>query len=194
MHTQALMHTTPVSLLLRLKDPEQEQEAWARFVRLYTPIVYYWARRHGLKEDDALDLVQEVFMALVQELPRFAYDGSKSFRGWLFTITQNKCRLRFRRRTLPAAGGDDPTLDHVVAPTEDDLVEREYQQRLAAQALRVMQADFAPATWKACWEVVVANRPADEVASELGLTVGAVYAARFRVLRRLREELAGLLD
>ena len=47
-------------------------------------------------------------------------------------------------------------------------------------ALRILQADFEEKTWRACWETVAAGRPAADVASELGLTVGAVYAAKFR--------------
>jgi RNA polymerase sigma-70 factor (ECF subfamily) len=54
--------------------------------------------------------------------------------------------------------------------------------------------EFQPVTWKACWEFVVCDRKADDVASELGVSVNAVYLAKSRVLRRLREELAGLLD
>jgi RNA polymerase sigma-70 factor (ECF subfamily) len=57
-----------------------------------------------------------------------------------------------------------------------------------------MQADFQPTTWKACWEHVVAGRPAAEVAAELGITVNAVHLARARVLRRLRQELEGLIE
>ena len=72
--------------------------------------------------------------------------------------------------------------------------EAEYRQHLTNRALRLMQADFQPATWQAFWEQVVVGRPAADVAAELGLTPGAVYAARFRVLDRLRRELAGMLD
>ncbi len=72
--------------------------------------------------------------------------------------------------------------------------EAEYREYLVRRALELMQAEFQPTTWKAFWECVTANRPAAEVAGELGLTVDAVYAAKSRVLRRLREELEGLLD
>ena len=58
----------------------------------------------------------------------------------------------------------------------------------------MMRADFQPATWQACWENVVAGRPAADVARELGITADAVYAATYRVLRRLRQELHGLLE
>jgi len=62
------------------------------------------------------------------------------------------------------------------------------------RALELMRADFQPVTWQACWEFVVRDRPAAEVAAELGITINTVYLAKSRVLRRLREELAGLLD
>ena len=55
-----------------------------------------------------------------------------------------------------------------------------------------MQAEFQPATWKACWQAVVESRPATEIAAELGMTENAVFIAKCRVLGRLREELAGL--
>ena len=86
-------------------------------------------------------------------------------------------------------------MDTAAAPDPfDSLIETEYRQQLAMRALELMQADFQPATWKACWEHAACGRPAAEVAAELGLTVNAVYLATSRVLRRLRQELEGLLD
>jgi RNA polymerase sigma-70 factor (ECF subfamily) len=182
---------TSPSLLERLRRPG-EQEAWARFVDLYTPLLYHWARGVGLQPHDAADLVQEVFAALVTKLPQLTYDRSKSFRGWLRAVTLNKWRERCRRLAVPevpvGAASD------VAAPDGEALWEAEYRQHLVARAVEIMRTDFQPATWRACWEVVVAGRPAAEVAAELGLTVGAVHAARFRVTARLREELAGLMD
>src|SRR5262245_666931 len=93
---------TPASLLERLKQPA-DQNAWARFVELYTPLLYYWARRAGLQEADAADLVQEVLGLLFQKLPEFAYDPGRSFRNWLRTVTLNKLRER-RRRGSPISG------------------------------------------------------------------------------------------
>ena len=57
-----------------------------------------------------------------------------------------------------------------------------------------MEQDFETSTWKACWETAFCGRPAAMVAEELGMTVGAVYVARSRVVRRLRQEMAGMLD
>jgi RNA polymerase sigma-70 factor (ECF subfamily) len=82
------MDKTPASLLHRLRQPNAV-DAWPRFVELYTPLLYYWAKRLGLQQQDAADLVQDVFVLLVQKLPEFAYDRHKSFRGWLRTVTLN---------------------------------------------------------------------------------------------------------
>jgi RNA polymerase sigma-70 factor (ECF subfamily) len=188
------MHSTPISLLERLRRPN-EPLAWERFVQLYTPLLYHWARRLALAEPDAGDLVQEVFLVLIRELPAFRYEAHKRFRGWLWTVLRNKWRQR-QRQALGRPAEVSATLleEQAVAQETVPLEEAEYRQYLVSRALQVMQADFQPATWKACWEYVVANRPAAEVAAELGLTVNAVHLAKARVLRRLREELEGLLD
>jgi RNA polymerase sigma-70 factor (ECF subfamily) len=184
---------TPVSLLERLRRPA-EHAAWARFVRLYTPLLFYWARRSGCPEADAADLVQEVFALLVRKLPEFSYDPARGFRPWLRTVAHNCWRNLHRRARLPLAA-DAPDLDELAAPEPaDPFWETEYRRHLVRRALELMQAEFQANTWKACWLCVVAGRPPAAVAAELGMSVGAVYMARSRVLSRLRRELAGLLD
>jgi len=188
------MTQTPVSLLDRLRQPFAA-EAWARFVALYTPLIYGWGRRMGLQEHDTTDLVQDVFVTLLEVMPTFAYDRQGSFRRWLRTITLNKWRNALERAAHPVGQARADALDRLASDDElEARWEAEYQQHLANRALHVMRADFQESTWKACWEVVVARRPAGEVAAELGLTVGAVYAAKFRVLDRLRQELDGMLE
>lgn len=188
------MNTTPVSLLQRLRQPGEEQ-AWQRFAELYTPLLYYWTRHLGLQPQDAADLVQEVFALLVLKLPEFAYDQHKSFRNWLRTVTFNKWRdLRRRRGQQPHTGDEAVLADLAVPDGIDSLSEAEYRESLIRRALQIMEADFQPTTWRACWEYVVKERPAAEVAAELGIRVGAVYVAKSRVLSRLRQELEGLLE
>src|SRR5580658_6678924 len=94
------MNTTSGSLLERLLNPN-EREAWNRFAGLYTPLLYYWLRRLGLAENDAADLIQEVFLVLVAKLPSFEYQRDGTFRGWLRTLTINKYREAQRRKKLP---------------------------------------------------------------------------------------------
>ena len=187
------MQNTSLTLLQRLREPA-DTSAWNRFVELYTPLLYYWARRAGLQSADASDLVQDVFQLLLLKLPEFQYDKSKSFRSWLRTVTMNKWRERARRISEKARGGSELGAEPAIADGAQTFWDDEYHKMLAARALKVMQGSFEPATWKACWESVVNERPATEIAAELGLTANAVYLARSRVLRRLREELQGLWE
>lgn len=186
------MHATQASLLERLRGPDHAA-SWERFVQLYSRLLFYWARRLGLQEPDAADLVQDTFITPVQKLPTFEYDRGRSFRNWLRTVLTNKWREFHRRAAAaPAVGGD---LDGLAAPDDphafDDV---EYRQHLVRRALELMRSEFSPKTWKACWEHVVAGRPAAAVAAELGIGAGSVYVAKARVLARLREELHGLFD
>ena len=183
---------TPASLLERLRRPG-DAAAWARFVELYTPLLYHWARRAGLQEADAADLVQEVLALLFRKLPEFTYDRGRSFRAWLRTVTLNKWREGLRhRRPVPVGGG---VAAEAAAPDEAAAFEEaEYRQSLVRQALQALQGEFPASTWKAFQEYVLAGRGAEEVAAELRLRVGTVYAAKSRVLARLRQELDGLLD
>src|SRR5882762_1277502 len=113
------MDTTSISLLERLRQPAHE-EAWARFVNLYTPFIYYWARRVGLTSEEAADLVQDVLTVLVQKLPEFQYDPEKSFRGWLRTVTLNKWRENRRRVGVVVSQASDSTLAGVVSPQDEE--------------------------------------------------------------------------
>ena len=183
------MNTTPVSLLQRLREPSAAGD-WPRFVELVAPLLLGWARQFGLQDADAADIVQDVFALLLHKIPTFRYDPHLSFRAWLRTLLLNQWRDRCKRR---GRGPRQANLEEVAAP-DDDLAEADYRHYLVQRALRLMQADFAPATWKACWELVVSGRPAEAIAAELGLTVAGVYSAKYRVIQRLKQELAGLMD
>ncbi|MFN4261251.1 MAG: RNA polymerase sigma factor, partial [Gemmataceae bacterium] len=160
------MSSTSESLLERLRQP-LAQEAWAKFMYLYTPLLFHWVRQMGMRRQDAADLVQDILAHLVEKLPEFHYDPNRSFRGWLRTVIVNKWRDCQRRSVLPASP-DNPDVDELVDP--DNVAafwEEDYRRHLVGRALEIMQAEFEPNTWKACWEVVVDDRPAAAVAAEL---------------------------
>src|SRR5262249_14593925 len=123
----------------------------------------------------------------------FVHQQPGSFRAWLKTVTLNRWRENCRKAAgRRETGGPMPDL---AATRESELFwEEEYRQHLIGQALKGMQTDFEPRTWQACWLLVVEGRTAPQVATQLGMSVGTVYAAKFRVLARLRQELLGLLD
>lgn len=139
--------------------------------------------------------MQEVFVVLVKTLPTFDYDRhAGKFRGWLRTLMLNKLRDRKRQEARADKAHASIAVEPALPDGAEAFWEAEYQRELASRALALMQAQFETTTWKACWETVVAGRSADDVARELGISENAVYIARCRVLRRLREELAGLME
>jgi RNA polymerase sigma-70 factor (ECF subfamily) len=183
--------STPAGLLERLRQPGST-DAWPRFVALYTPLLRCWARRLGVRNSDAEDLIQEVFTVVLQKLSTFRQHEEHTFRQWLRTVTRNKW-IDLRRCNKMPPQASESTLEEVPARAED-FWKVDYQRHLVKRALDLMRADFHATTWRACWEVVALHRPAAEVADELGITVGAVHAARSRVLARLREELDQLME
>jgi RNA polymerase sigma factor (sigma-70 family) len=83
---------TQPSLLIRLGD-KQDTVAWAQFVEVYAPLVYGFARKHGMQDADAADLTQEVMRAVAGAISRLEYDPRRgTFRSWLFTVVRNKFR------------------------------------------------------------------------------------------------------
>ena len=114
------MFATPASLLDRLRNPG-EPTAWDRFVELYTPLLFHWARRLGLQSSDSADLVQDVFLILWRKLPEFEYDSRRSFHAWLKTIFLNRYRSRQRQRDpiLVGAGGLDRAAEATRTAVED---------------------------------------------------------------------------
>jgi RNA polymerase sigma-70 factor, ECF subfamily len=183
---------TPASLLKRLRLPG-DAKAWERFVELYSPLLFYWARRVGAAEADAADLVQDVFAILVRKLPEFEYDPHKGFRGWLRTVTVNRWRETLRKHGGPLRIAGQALLDQLASPS-DPSWDAQYHQLLSRRALEGVRDEFQPATWRACWLCAIEGRPAAEVGQQLKMSAGAVRAAKFRVLARVRQELEGLID
>lgn len=187
------MQTTRVSLLNRL-GTKQDSIAWSQFVELYTPLVSRWVSDLGIDSTARNDVIQEVFIVLLGKISSFRYDPARSFRGWLRTVTINKCRDFLRKKKR----GSEPLfleqIEVAEANENDLLTEKEYRDHLASAALHLMRRHFSETTWRACWEHVTQGRPAKEIAEELQISVNAVYLARGRVLQRLRQELEGLWE
>jgi RNA polymerase sigma-70 factor (ECF subfamily) len=183
---------TRQSLLVRLKDPRDGQ-AWAEFVAIYSPLIDRLARAKGLQEADAADLSQEVFRAVAGAIDRYDPDPARgSFRGWLFRIARNlMINLLAARRVRPQATGDSDVrelLERVPAPdsAETVLFDAEYRRRLLHWAAEQVRGEFRDSTWRAFWLTAVEGESANQAAAALGVSVGAVYIARSRVMARLR--------
>jgi RNA polymerase sigma factor (sigma-70 family) len=186
---------TRASLLARLRDP-QDRAAWQQFVELYGSLVYSFARRRGLQDADAADLTQEVFLAVAQAQGRWQYNPTHgTFRGWLYGITRNKVARFLQRRRLQPAGSGDTNVQARLAeqpspgPDPAEAWEEEFRMQLFRLAAAEVQDNFAPKTWQAFWGTAVEGKSAAAVGAELGMSVGAVYVARSRVLARLGERI-----
>lgn len=191
--------STSSSLLARVRAGEPE--GWRRLAALYTPLVLWWSRRHGLREPDAEDVAQEVFRTVAARFPRFMKDSrGGSFRGWLRAITHNKLGDFFRQagKQPRAAGGSDMQDLLAEVPADPDSAagpgdEASERHLLVRRALELIRDEFEARTWQAAWLVTVEEQGAADVAARLGMSAGAVYTAKSRVLSRLRQELADFL-
>ena len=195
-------HANPsvgASLLERLRT--HQTGAWERLVQLYGQTVYGWCRRAGVSEVDAADVSQEVFAAVARHIADFRRERpGDSFRGWLWTITRNKVRDHWRRQAdqARAAGGTaaQEVMNQVAeaARPESEAGAGAQPGDLYRRALELIRSEFEERTWRAFLMVTVEARLPADVAAELGTTPGAVYIAKSRVLKRLREEFSDLLE
>lgn len=176
-----------------------QSQAWGELDRLYRPFLRNWFRAHEVPPPDAEDLTQEVLAALYQELPVFEHSGrAGAFRKWLRTACLH--RLLGHRRAQDRRGrpvGGSAFQEHLRGIEESDPNlkgwDREHDRAVLRHLFSRVSAEFEPATLEAFQRLAIEEEPAAEVARALGITAGAVYVAKSRVLRRLREEANRLL-
>ena len=185
---------TRPSLLVRIRDP-QDREAWRQFVALYAPLIHGLCRQRGLQDADAADLTQEVLRTVTAAAPGLVYDPARgSFRGWLYTVTCNRIHdFRDSRLNRERGSGDSATYRLLaVQPAPDneaDRWEHDYQRHLFALAAEQVRDSFEEATWRAFWLIAVEGKSGAEASQALGLSVGAVYVAKSRVMARLKKQI-----
>lgn len=188
---------TRLSLLVQIRDGKNHL-AWQEFVKLYGPVIYGFARKRGLQDADAADLMQDVLRSVSVAIGRLDYDRSQgTFRGWLFTITRNKVFNFLSARRIRPQGSGDTTTNRLLDAQPDtndgaETWELEYQRRLAALAMDRVKSEFQANTWEAFRLTAVDGLPAADVAKQIGMSAGAVYVAKSRVLARLKQEVEAI--
>jgi RNA polymerase sigma-70 factor (ECF subfamily) len=181
------------SLLERVQS--LDDDAWQEFVAIYRPVVCRLARKRGLQHADADDLAQRVFIAVGRAIGNWQPDPDRGrFRAWLGTITRNAIINALARRPPDAAAGGTSILERIEEQADTDErtqhdLELEYRRSVFRWAARRVRDEFGDGTWNAFWLTTVEGRDIAETAAELGKSPGAVYAARSRVMRRLRNEI-----
>jgi RNA polymerase sigma factor (sigma-70 family) len=185
---------TSSTLLDRVGLDPKDQVAWARFVGLYGSRIQAWCRQWGLQPADCDDVTQDVLLRLAQKLRTFNYDPSRSFRGWLRTVTQNTLAdfLADRKRQCSGSGDDGVFEQLQSVQARDDLIKHlndQFDAEIMAVACARTQARVEPQTWEAFRLTAYERLSGDTVAARLGMSRATVFTAKSRVLEFLREEI-----
>lgn len=185
------------SNLIRLVK-QMDQPAWHRLVDLYGPLVFSWCRRRGLDEEEASEATQQVFASVVKSIGRFQHGRpGETFRGWLRVITRNEVAMFFRHREQGREQQVDGLTLEAVAQADADESSAEIASELRElflRAFRIIECEFEETTRRAFWMLVIDQCPIEVVTEALGLTAGAVRQAKYRVLKRLRDEFGDALQ
>ncbi|HWB11068.1 MAG TPA: sigma-70 family RNA polymerase sigma factor [Pirellulales bacterium] len=182
---------TRVSLIVRLKDRD-DQEAWGEFLEIYRPLVYRLATSKGLQDADAEDVVQQVFGSVARAVDRWQPDAARAtFRTWLTTIARNAIINALVRRAPDRASGDTADRELLVEYEDETPDSRvlltEARREIFQWAARRARDEFEPKTWDAFWLTAVEGQDVAQVAEAIGKKPGAIYAARSRVMKRLKQ-------
>jgi RNA polymerase sigma-70 factor (ECF subfamily) len=192
--TEPNPETITPTLLQRLQV--RDNLAWQKLYDLFRPLVREWARRGGVPDADQDDVVQETFAKLNKALDGFRRDRpGDTFGGWLRIMTRHRIADYHARRREPAAGGTAALqiLEQIPENGEPATLDPSDNAAIQQRALESLSAEFEPRTWQAFQMLTVDGYRADVVAEKLGMNVGAVYVAKSRVLKRLKEEFRDLI-
>lgn len=186
---------TRASLLIRIRN-SSDQEAWHEFVEIYWPVIHRLARRRGIQSSDADDIAQTVLLAVAKAIERREHDRQRArFRTWLDRVAQNAILNVLSRGKPDRASGDSGLLAILEqyssgSNADTDLLRLEYRREVFRWAAQQIRDEFQEGTWSAFWLTTVESQDCEAVARQLGKTVGSIYAARSRVMRRLQEKVA----
>jgi RNA polymerase sigma-70 factor (ECF subfamily) len=176
-------------------------DAWDRFDRLYRPFLLGWFRGHGVDSAEAGDLTQEVMLVILKQVKSFAHPGHRgAFRNWLRGVCLNQLlgyRRKRRVRGVPVGGSDFQHQMQEVGDSAPDAAaewDARHDHAVLRQLFDSLAGEFEPQTLRAFCRIAFDGVAATEVARELKMSIGAVYIAKSRVLRRLRAEADGLLE
>ena len=183
-----------------------DQEAWERFVEIYSSLIYLCCRRRGVAEADAADLGQNVLRRVFLSIGDLDRNGpDRGLRRWLMTIAKNVAIDHFRRVAKEQHGLEQDVVQGLIrdleAPAEDTSDDASGSFRLDKVSVlmvrRILEAarpDYEERTWQAFWRTAVDDELAVDVAVDLGLSDGAVRQAKHKIVKRLRGELDGIRD
>ncbi len=194
------MLDTSVSLLQRIASRGADDD-WARLLKIYRPFIDSQVRRYPQLLDQADDIAQEIGIVLVRELPDFQRQRTGSFRAWLRQIAVNQLRTASRKlKSQPIAVGDSTKVDEALDELSDPASiaarrwDEEHDQEVLRRVIEIVQQEVNPIHWNIFRSHVLEGRAADAVADELGISLGMVHQVKSRIAKRMKVEVAGLID
>lgn len=194
------MQETSLSLLQRLADDQTDSD-WQRLISIYRPFVFQRVSTYPLLVDQAEDIVQEVMMVLMRELPAFERKRTGSFRAWFRQIVLNQLRYALRRAKItPLVAGQSEKLSLQIEQLADPASEvasnfdREHDKAVFRHAAELVKSEVKETTWQAFRKHAMNGENASTVAEELGISLNSVLLAKSRLTRRIREEVRGMVD
>ena len=199
------MLPTRLSLLSRLRD-WQDQDGWREFFDTYWRLIYNVARKSGLGDLEAQEVVQATFIYLSRRMPNFRYEPARgSFKSWLRVVTRS--RISVYRRTEKAGDalireplpGDvseaESPLEQFPDPAADALDEvwqREWEENLLSAAFRRLRSKVSAQQLLIFRLATPGDLPLTQVAKKLNVSLAQVYLARHRVGKMLKAEVQKL--
>jgi RNA polymerase sigma-70 factor (ECF subfamily) len=163
---------------------------------VYEPWLRDWLARHHFQPADTDDLLQNILVVVSRKLPGFVHNGQPgAFRAWLRRILVTEVRAFLRQRQRQPADPPADLLDRLEDPGSEQSRQwdREHDQQVVRRLLAAIQSNFEESTREVFRLLVLEDRPAAEVARRTGMNLNAIYVAKSRVLKRLRQELDGLV-
>ncbi|ODU00865.1 MAG: hypothetical protein ABS79_02640 [Planctomycetes bacterium SCN 63-9] len=188
--------STNTTLLMQLRQSPTNESAWDEFVNRYGRLIFQWCRLRGLQGADAEDVTQNVLLALANQMREFVYDPSKSFRGWLKTISYRSwCRFVEDRRRW-SRGLTESEIEQLCSrEAQDDFLRRlelESEAELLEEAKQRVRMRVNPRTWEVFRLSIEESLSGEEVAKLLQIKIGTVFVARSRVQKMVQEEIQRL--
>lgn len=181
--------------LLAALDDNAAGAGWLEFYHSYAPAVFRVARRRGMSQHDAEDVVQQTMLAISRHIGGFAYDRDRgTFRSWVRRIAESRIVDFARRRHPPAAPISDSNEPVDDRPSFNALWQQEWKLQDLLYCLERCRDEIAPRTFEAFRMYVLEGVSAADTAARTGLTVNHVYVVRSEVLKRLRKLAQSLHD
>lgn len=189
---------TRLSLLEEVQS-DHSQEAWAQFSAIYGELISIWLSREGLQQADIDDLKQEVLSTLVREIDAFHHNGRVgAFRCWLRRIVSNRVNRLWQKKSREQKNVSPVNLEQMALQLEDDssrlslVWDQFHNEFVLHRLLRQIRPRFSETHMQAFEKISIEGKCVATVASELGMTTGAVRVAQHRILKALRE-IAGVM-